>query len=111
MPRSLFLVAIAFALTGCGTLTLQPDVPVSGNYPLSWSDVREIERLLPGLRIDRPISRIYMGGPNRASVDCDLRTPPGSDVPEESVGFTVVRRRGRWIPVDKPSVGRLTITG
>ena len=101
---------LAVTLSACGTLHVAADVQVDGNYPLSFSDVREIERLLPKLGVSRPISRIYMEGPDRANVSCDLRTPPGRDYAEESIGFTVVRRHGRWIPVDKPTVGTLMFT-
>jgi hypothetical protein len=103
--------AIAFALSACGTLQVAADVQVDGDYPLSFSDVREIERLLPKLRIGRPISQIYMKGPDHATVSCYLRTPPGATYPEEAISFTVVRRHGRWIPIDKPSVDRLMVTG
>jgi hypothetical protein len=102
---------VTFAFTACSTLKVAADVDVDGKYPLSFSDVREIERLLPGLGVSRPISRIYMDGPDRASVSCDLRIPPGEFLPEETISFTVVRRQGRWIPVDKPSVGRIMFTG
>ena len=102
---------IAFALGACGTLQVAEDVQGDGKHALSFSDVREIERLLPTLGIRRPISQIYMEGPDRAAVSCNLRTRPGALDPEEAIGFTVVRRHGRWIPVNKPSVGRLVITG
>ena len=105
----LTLITLAFA--ACGTLAVGSNVDVQGKYPLSYSDVREIEGLLPPLRVGRPISRIYMDGPDRARVWCDLRIPPGELLPNESIGFTVVRRHGRWIAVDKPSVGPLAFTG
>jgi len=78
---------------------------------LSINDVREIESLLSQLRVGHPISHIYMEGPDRAAVTCCLRTPPGRLCPEEAIFFTVVRRHGRWIPIDRPSVGRVIITG
>jgi hypothetical protein len=103
------LVCLSVALPGCSTLGPDPSIRVDGNYRLTWNDVREIERLLPVLRIGRPIDGIYMQGLDRAEVRCLVR-PLSIEHENEAITFTVVRRKGRWTPVDKPSRGPILFT-
>jgi hypothetical protein len=109
IAMALLPVAI-FALVGCSTLA--PDVWVTNGekYPISWSDVREIERLLPALGIGRPINRIDMEGPDRATVSCLTRPLDIERADNEIVSFTVMRRNGRWVAIDKPVKGPLNFT-
>ena len=104
------LLGIAWALVGCTTLA--PDVHVvdRDKYPLTWREVREIERLLPALGIRRPIHSITMEGPNRASVDCLTRPLTLDRNNNEAVYFKVVRRNGRWVPVGKPEKAPFVFT-
>ena len=103
-------IALILALTGCSTLA--PDVQITGaeKYPISRHDVREIERLVPMLGIRRPIDRIDMEGPDRATVWCLTRPVDFERTQDATVSFTVVRKNGRWIAVDKPVRGPLHFT-
>ena len=82
----------------------------SDKYPLTWRDVREIERLLPALKIDHPIHRIVMEGSDRATVACLIRPLSFDRIDHEVVFFTVVRRNGHWIPIGKPSKAPFVFT-
>ena len=87
------------AFVSCGTL--QPDVHVSGNYPVSWSDVREIERLLPLAHIHEPIDEIQRFTPDEVRVFCAPAAPrPG----RQGNYFVAHRRHGQWI-LDRSSIG------
>ena len=94
---------------GCSTLGPDPSIHVDGKFKLTWNDVREIERLLPVLGVSRPIDGISMEGPDRAEVRCLVR-PLSLENDNEAITFTVVRRNGRWVPVDKPSRGPFRVT-
>ena len=107
--RVFTLSCLAVAFVGCSTLGPDPSIRIEGKSSLSWSDVREIERLLPLLGISRPIDGIYMEAPNRASVRC-LLAPLSFDGDNEAITFTVERRNGRWVPVDRPSRGPYLFT-
>jgi hypothetical protein len=102
-------VCLSAALLGCSTLGPDPSIHVDGDSSLTWNDVREIERLLPVLGISRPIDGISMEGPDRAKVRCLVR-PLSLEHENEAITFTVVRRNGRWVPVDKPSRGLFLFT-
>ena len=104
------LPVIIGAFVGCSTL--KPDVHVNDGdrYPLTWNDVREIERLLPLLGISRPIEQISMEGPDRATVRCLMRPLDIERNDNEAIEFTVVRRNSRWVAIGKPSKGRVIFT-
>ena len=103
MPRAistiLFSSLVGIVFTGCGTLL--PDSSVSADPSISWSDLREIERLLPIVGVRHPISGIARWGPDKYSVTCH-----GHHLNEwtyEQFSFIVYHRHGRWI-ADKSSV-------
>ena len=100
LQRSLLSSVAALAVVGCAAL--KPEVLVQGEYRLSWSDLRDIERLLPDLGIARPIDHIYMEGSDRASVACEVRPIDRKRTDNEVVVFTAVRRNGRWMAIDQP---------
>ena len=85
-------------LTSCSTL--QPDVQTSGNYPVSWSDVREIERLLPIARTQHPIREIQRFTPDEVTV---LVAPLSPRPGRHGYSFIALRRHGRWF-LDKASI-------
>lgn len=89
------------ACSGCGTLL--PDSSISADPSISWSDLREIERLLPVVGVRYPISGITRVRADEYSVTCDGRH--FSEWTYETFSFTVFRRDGRWF-VDKSSITR-----
>lgn len=99
-PRIL-LVSAAASLVSVSCSTLKPDVAVSGKYPVSWSEVREIERLLPAAHIQEPIHEIQRFTPDEVRVFCAPNTPrPG----RRGYYFVAHRRNGSWI-LDRSSIG------
>jgi predicted small lipoprotein YifL len=97
----LILGAVAFACAGCGTLL--PDSSVSADASVSWSDVREIERLLPVIGIRHPITGISQTKPGEYWVTCH-----GKQLGEwayEEISFAVYHRGGRWL-ADRSSIRR-----
>jgi hypothetical protein len=97
---SLFSGSLMAALVSCGTL--KPDVNVYGDHPVSWSDVREIERLLPAANIRHSIYDIHMESADRATVSCGPINPREHN-PGQMIDFTIFRRHGRWY-IDKSSI-------
>ena len=91
---------VAFASLGCSML--QPEVPVHGEYRLNWSDLREIERLLPVLGIHGPVDHVYMETADRASVAVQFRPIDSSRSDNEVLVFTAIRRAGHWVAIDRP---------
>ena len=88
---------------------LAPDssISVTGGYPLSWSDVREIERQVSTLKIGRPIYAIRMQTADRAEVSCAVSPFPASgdaaqtfrregSITFPATVFTAARRHGHW---------------
>ena len=95
---SWFAVVFLVACASCSTL--QPDVHTSGAVPVSWSDVREIERLLPVAHIQEPIDEIQRPTPDEIRVFCAPRRPqPG----RHGWVFRAHRRNGQWV-LDRSSV-------
>jgi hypothetical protein len=96
---------LTIALDGCSMIAPGPPIHINGTSSLSWSDLREIERLLPALGVRVAITEITTHGPDRADVYCeacpamDLTTGDGGS----GVEFTVVRRAGHWIAVSRPT--------
>jgi len=95
------LTLLAIGLSGCGTLL--PDSSISVNGSVSWSDVRDIERLLPIVGIDRPISSISHPDAETYFVDC--RGRDFNEFQYETISFTAYHRNGCW-SADKSSVHR-----
>jgi len=98
---STLLAIVSVAQVGCGTLL--PESSVSADPSVSWSDVREIERLLPVVGIRHPIAGISRIDAERYSVMCN-----GShfnDIEYEQIYFTAYHRNGRWF-ADKSSIRR-----
>ena len=87
--------------------TLAPDssIDIVGYSTLTWSDIREIERLSRSLNVKQRITLITPNGPDRAEIYCETRPPSisgwGTSSPKEELGdgieFTVVRRAGHWV--------------
>src|SRR5438874_1053122 len=104
---------LSFVVVGCSTLGPDPSIHINGDPTPSWSDVREIERLLPALHIGHGITEITMHGPDRADIYCETRhaifdgtSTDGGD----GIEFTVLRRDGHWIPTGRPrKSGRVII--
>ena len=92
------------ALGGCSMIAPGPPIHINGTSSLSWSDLREIERLLPALGVRVAITEITTHGPDRADVYCETR--PAMDLTTgdggSGVEFTVVRRAGRWVATGPP---------
>ncbi len=98
---SLSISAVALPLAFFSCSTLQPDVYTSGKYPVSWADVREIERLVPLAHIHEPIDEIQRFTPDEVRVYCAPSTPhPG----RHGHVFLARRRYGRWV-LDPSSLG------
>ena len=104
-------------LVACSTLATDPATIVSGELPLSWSDVRDVERQLPALGIRLPIYAISIEAVDRAEISCAL--PMSAEERERfarreivtlpAVVFTVRRRNGHWF-ADRSSVRKTTHT-
>jgi hypothetical protein len=109
MPRAissiLFSSLLSIVCAACGTLL--PDSSVSADPSISWSDLREIERLLPMVGVRHPISGITRMRPDKYSVTCDGRHL--SEWTYERFSFTVFRRDGRWF-ADKSPINREVCT-
>lgn len=105
MPRAissiLFSSLLSIVFTGCGTLL--PDSSVSADPSISWSDLREIERLLPVVGVRHPITGITRSGPDKYLVEC--RGRQFTEWTYEVIWFNVFRRDGRWF-ADKSSIKR-----
>jgi hypothetical protein len=105
---------IGLALAGCSMLAPDPSISVTGDHPMSWDDVREIERLLPALGIHRPIYAIRMQGADRAEVSCAVSPSLSSGAAADTFRregivtfpadvFTAFRRNSHWY-ADRSSV-------
>jgi hypothetical protein len=77
---------------------------MNGSFGLSWSDLREIDRLLPALGITVPVTEITTESPDRAVVYCETRAAmdPTTGDAGSGIEFTVVRRAGHWVAIDRP---------
>ena len=101
ISSSLLPSLLIIVCSGCGTL--RPDSSVSVDPSISWSDLREIERLLPVVGVRHPISGITRLGPDKYSVSCDGRR--FTEWTYEVIWFTVFRKDGRWF-ADKSSISK-----
>src|SRR5947209_5562293 len=97
------LVSVLFV--GCSTFGPEPSIPINGEPSLSWSEVHEIQGLLPSLGIKHGITEITMHGPDRANVYCQTRPPPYPPISTDGgdgIEFTIVRRNSHWVAVGPP---------
>lgn len=97
-PLSQIFACITLAVTvvGCSTMFPGPPVHFDGYGTLSAQDLREIGHLLPRLGIHVPITSITVHDSDHAVVYCKR------EFESEEVEFTVVRRAGHWVVVDRP---------
>ena len=109
---------VGLALAGCSMLAPDPSISVSGDHPMNWSDVREIERQLPALGIHRPIYAVRMQGADRAEISCAMLPFPSYGEAAETLRregivtfpadvFTAIRRNSHWY-ADRSSVQKTT---
>lgn len=96
---------LSTAFVGCSTLGPDPSIHINGDSSLTWSDVREMERVLASLGIRYAITEITMGDHDRAEVYCETRhavfNPPSRDG-GDGIEVTLVRRGGHWVAVGPP---------
>jgi hypothetical protein len=96
MLRSSWLVAVLVA--GCSATSTAPAVSVSGEYPLTPTDVRAIEQLVAARSdIQKPLESIHTDRPNHAQISSGTVT---HRVGSGSV-FTVAKHHGHWV-IDLP---------
>ncbi len=106
------LVGVVFL--GCSTFGPESSIPINGERSLSWSEVHEIQGLLPSLGIKHGITEITLRGADRAVVYCQTRPPPYpiSTDGGDGIEFTVVCRQGHWIAVGPPRKSeRVVVSG
>jgi hypothetical protein len=103
--RRPFLVSLLGALmlgaAACTSITVLPgQLEIYANdYPLSGSDLREIQRIARLAGIEKPLGRIHTYHADEASVVCgDIHARD-----THLVSFTARRRHGHWF-IDKSSI-------
>lgn len=101
--RGAFLLGLVgcmmFGMTAC-TSMLPTDIQIYANhFPLSPTDVREIQRLALLADIKKPVAHIQTQGGDEVSVICGGLNLRSTDL----VYFTARRRQGRWF-IDKSSI-------
>jgi hypothetical protein len=93
MLRLLWIVGLVGI--GCSTTIVTPrQLSVSGDYPLSSSDIRAIEALVDARPdIAKPLQSVYTDRRNHARVSSGALT---RRVGSGSL-FTVAKRQGKWV--------------
>ena len=95
------LGATMLGVAACGSITVLPGQLeiYADDYPLSGSDLREIQRLAWLAGIKQPLAHIQTYRADEASVICGEINARDTHL----VYFTARRRQGRW-SIDKSSI-------